>query len=157
VTDAPDGHPVVLFDGVCNLCTTTVQFLIRRDPEGLFRFAPLQSDVAQELLAERGLADHDLDSIVLIEGNETYVNSDAAIRIGVLLGGVYRLLGPTKYLPRLLRDAVYDFVARYRYRVFGKRDRCMMPTEENRSRFLAGGPDGGPAGEDGTTAAVESD
>jgi len=157
VTDAPDGHPVVLFDGVCNLCTTTVQFLIRRDPEGLFRFAPLQSDVAQELLAERGLADHDLDSIVLIEGNETYVNSDAAIRIGVLLGGVYRLLGPTKYLPRLLRDAVYDFVVRYRYRVFGKHDRCMMPTEENRSRFLAGGPDGSPAGEDDTTAAVESD
>jgi len=63
----------------------------------------------------------------------------------VLLGGVYRLLGPTKYLPRFLRDAVYDLVARYRYRVFGKRDRCMMPTEENRRRFLAGGPAGKPA------------
>ncbi len=157
MTDAPEGHPVVLFDGVCNLCTTTVQFLIRRDPEGLFRFAPLQSDVAQELLAERGLADHDLDSIVLIEGNETYVKSDAAIRIGVLLGGVYRLLGPTKYLPRLLRDAVYDLVATYRYRVFGKRDRCMMPTEENKRRFLAGGPTGESAGDGGETAAAGSD
>lgn len=156
MTDAPEGHPVVLFDGVCNLCTTTVQFLIRRDPEGLFRFAPLQSDVAQELLAERGLADHDLDSIVLIEGEETYVKSDAAIQVGVRLGGIYRLLGPTKYLPRLLRDAVYDLVATYRYRVFGKRDRCMMPTEENKRRFLAGGPTGESAGDDGETAAAES-
>jgi len=153
---APENHPVVLFDGVCNLCTGTVQFLIRRDPEGLFRFAPLQSDVAQELLAEHGLADHDLDSIVLIEGEETYVKSDAAIRIGVLLGGVYRLLGPTRYLPRLLREAVYDFVAKYRYRVFGKRESCMMPTEENRRRFLAGGP-GAPAGAGGEPAAAESD
>jgi predicted DCC family thiol-disulfide oxidoreductase YuxK len=157
MTDAPGDHPVVLFDGVCNLCAGTVQFLIRHDPEGRFRFAPLQSAVAQDLLAEHGLENHDLDSIVLIEGDETYVKSDAAIRIGVLLGGVYRLLGPTKYLPRFLRDTVYDLVAKYRYRVFGKRESCMMPTEENRRRFLAGGPGGDPAGEGSTTAAVESD
>jgi predicted DCC family thiol-disulfide oxidoreductase YuxK len=138
-TPAPE-HPVVLFDGVCNLCTGTVQFLIRRDPEGQFRFAPLQSEVARDLLEEHGLEGHDLDSIVLIENGEVYVKSNAAIRIGVLLGGVYRLLGPTKYLPRLLRDAVYDLVADYRYRVFGKKDRCMIPTPENRERFLAGGP-----------------
>jgi len=161
MTDAPEDHPVVLFDGVCNLCTGTVQFLIRHDPEGLFRFAPLQSEVAQDLLAEHGLEDHDLDSIVLIEGEETYVKSGAAIRIGSLLGGVYGLLGPTKYLPRFLRDAVYDLVARYRYRVFGKRESCMVPTEDNRRRFLAGGPgatsDGSdpvaPGRDDGETAA----
>jgi len=156
-SSAPKSHPVVLFDGVCNLCTGTVQFLIRHDPEGLFRFAPLQSAVAQELLAERGMDDHDLDSIVLIEGEETYVKSDAAIRIGVLLGGAYRLLGPTKYLPRFFRDAVYDLVAKYRYRVFGKRESCMMPTAENRRRFLAGGPGGAPTSEGSRTAAVEND
>jgi predicted DCC family thiol-disulfide oxidoreductase YuxK len=138
-TPAPE-RPVVLFDGVCNLCAGTVQFLIRHDPEGRFRFAPLQSEVARDLLEAHGLADHDLDSIVLIEDGKAHVKSDAAIRIGVRLGGLYRLLGPTKYLPRLLRDAVYDLVASYRYRVFGKKDQCMMPTPENRERFLAGGP-----------------
>jgi predicted DCC family thiol-disulfide oxidoreductase YuxK len=157
MTDVPENHPVVLFDGVCNLCAGTVQFLIRHDPEGLFRFAPLQSEVAGELLAEHGLAGQDLDSIVLIEDEETYVKSDAAIQVGVRLGGIYRLLGPTKYLPRFLRDAVYDLVATYRYRVFGKRDRCMMPTEENRSRFLAGGPTGESAGDGGETATAGSD
>ena len=153
--DPPDDHAIVLFDGVCNLCAGTVQFLIRRDPEGQFKFAPLQSAVAQDLLAEHGLADHDLDSIVLIEDGETYVKSDAAIRIGVLLGGLYRLLGPTKYLPRFLRDAVYDFVAAHRYRVFGKRERCMLPTEEHRRRFLASDTDEEPAA--GGTAATGSD
>jgi predicted DCC family thiol-disulfide oxidoreductase YuxK len=131
-------HHVVLFDGVCNLCTNAVQFLIERDG-GLFRFAPLQSDVADELLADCGLADHDLDSIVLVEDGKCYVKSDAVIRIATALGGGYRLLGPTKYVPRFVRDAVYDLVAASRYQVFGKRDRCMVPTEENRARFLATG------------------
>jgi len=132
-------HPVVLFDGVCNLCTNSVRFLIERDG-GLFRFAPLQSDVADELLAECGLADHDIDSIVLVEDGEWYVKSDAVIRIATALGGGYRLLGPTKYVPRAIRDAVYDLVAASRYQVFGKRDRCMVPTEQNRARFLGTGP-----------------
>lgn len=132
-------HPVVLFDGVCNLCASTVQFLIERD-DGLFRFAPLQSDVADELLADCGREDHDLDSVVLVEDGECYVKSDAVIRIAVLLGGVYRVLGPTAYLPRLLRDGVYDLVAASRYSVFGRRDHCLMPSEEHRGRFLAGGP-----------------
>jgi predicted DCC family thiol-disulfide oxidoreductase YuxK len=88
MTDAPEDHPVVLFDGVCNLCTGTVQFLIRRDPKGLFRFAPLQSDVAGDLLAEHGLEGHDLDSIVLIEGGKTYVKSSS--RHGAVARGVAR-------------------------------------------------------------------
>jgi len=156
--DAPPDHPVVLFDGVCTLCTDTVQFLIRRDPEGLFQFAPLQSNPAQELLAAHGLEDHDLDSIVLIEGGDCYVKSDAAIRIAVRLGGAYRLFGPTKYVPRALRDAVYDVVAAHRYRIFGRRESCMVPTEGNRNRFLAGGPEGTSTGDsDEAAAAADSD
>jgi len=134
--DASTEHPVVLFDGVCNLCAGTVQFLIRRDPEGLFRFAPLQSEAAEALLADHGLDDHDLDSIVLIEGDDVYVKSDAAIRIATHLGGVYRLLWPFRFLPRRLRDWAYDVVAERRYGWFGKRDQCMVPTGDLESRFI---------------------
>jgi len=140
MAESPVDHPVVLFDGVCNLCTNAVQFLIERDPEGLFRFAPLQSPIAQELLADCELDEHDLDSIVLVDGGECYVKSDAVIRIATTLGGVYRLLGPTAYVPQFLRDGVYDLVADSRYEVFGKRDQCMVPTPAHRARFLAGEP-----------------
>ncbi|WP_339104818.1 thiol-disulfide oxidoreductase DCC family protein [Haloterrigena salinisoli] len=135
-TDVPDDGPIVLFDGVCNLCHGFVQFLIPRDPEGQFRFASLQSDVGQRLLAEHGLSDRDLDSVVLLEGDEAYVKSDAVIRIGQLLGGVYRLLGPCRFLPRRFRDRAYDLVARHRYRLFGRKEQCMLPTGNVRDRFL---------------------
>lgn len=135
----PTAHPVVLFDGVCNLCAGSVRFVIERDPEGVFRFAPLQSAVGERLLAEAGLdEDHDtLDSIVLVEDDEVYTKSDAVIRVAARLGGPYRLLSPARYLPKRARDAVYDFVAANRYDWFGKRDRCLMPTPELESRFLA--------------------
>ncbi|TYT63701.1 thiol-disulfide oxidoreductase DCC family protein [Natrialba swarupiae] len=132
----PEDGAVVLFDGVCNLCTGFVQFLIPRDPEGIFHFASLQSDVGQQLVDDYGLENHDLDSIVLIEGEKVYVKSTAALRIGTLLGGVYRLAGPLRYLPRRLRDFGYDVVAANRYRLFGKKDQCMMPSEDVQSRFL---------------------
>lgn len=148
VEDAPEGHPVVLFDGVCNLCEGYVQFLVRRDPEGVFRFAPLQSPVAERLLEDCGVDGERPDSVVLVEDGACYVKSDAVIRIGTHLGGVYRLLGPVRYVPRRLRDAVYDFVASRRYDWFGERDRCMMPTSELESRFLAGGPSTGTADEE---------
>ena len=135
-TDVPREEPIVLFDGVCNLCHGFVQFLVPRDTEGQFRFASLQSDVGQQLLDEHGLSDHDLDSVVLLEGDDAYVKSDAVIRIGQLLGGIYRLLGPCRFLPRRLRDWVYDLVARHRYRLFGQKEQCMLPTGNVRDRFL---------------------
>lgn len=140
VVELSEDHPVVLFDGVCNLCVGYIQFLIERDPEGLFRFAPLQSAVAEELLSGTGLDPDALDSIVLVEDGKAYVKSDAVIRIGVHLGGAYRLLGPTKVAPRRLRNAVYDLVAENRYDWFGQKDQCMMPTPELEARFLAGDP-----------------
>lgn len=135
----PD-QPVLLFDGVCNLCNRSIRFVVERDPEGEFRFAPLQSDVAENLLAEHDLPADRFDSVVLLEDGQVYTKSDAAIRVATRLGGPYRLLGPFRYLPRVLRDAVYDLVAAYRYRIFGKRDECMVPTGELEKRFLAGGP-----------------
>ncbi|RQG95088.1 thiol-disulfide oxidoreductase DCC family protein [Natrarchaeobius chitinivorans] len=134
--DIPDDGAIVLFDGVCNLCTGFVQFLIPRDPDGVFYFASLQSDVGERLVAEYGLDDHDLDSIVLIEGNSAYVKSAAVIRIASLLGGIYALARPLRLLPQRLRNWGYDVVAANRYRVWGKKDQCMMPSEDVRSRFL---------------------
>lgn len=135
-SDVPDDAPIVLFDGVCNLCHGFVQFIVPRDTEGRFRFASLQSDVGRELLVDHGLEGHDLDSVVLIEGDDCYVKSGAVIRIAQLLGGVYRLLGPFRYLPRRLRDWVYDLVAEHRYRLFGRKEQCMMPTGNVQERFL---------------------
>lgn len=138
----PDEHPVVLFDGVCNLCEGSVKFLIRRDPEGLFRFAPLQSEVADTLLADHEVDPDALDSVVLVEEDSVYTKSDAVLRAARHLGGIYGPLWATRVLPRSFRDGVYDFVADRRYGWFGKKDACMMPTPDLRSRFLAGGPGG---------------
>ncbi|WP_408958339.1 thiol-disulfide oxidoreductase DCC family protein [Natrinema sp. 74] len=139
MSDATSGdNPVILFDGVCNLCNGFVQFLLPRDTDGIFRFASLQSDVGKELLADHGLPTDELESIVLIEGDDWYVKSGAVIRIAQLLGGVYGLLGPCRFLPRAIRDRAYDFVAARRYRWFGEKDQCAMPPADVdvNARFL---------------------
>lgn len=134
--EIPDEESIVLFDGVCNLCAGFVQFIVPRDTEGVFHFASLQSDVGRRLLAEYGLADDELDSIVLIEGGDAYVKSSAVIRIAAILGGIYALARPLRFLPRRLRDWGYDLVAANRYRLFGKKEQCMMPTGNVQERFL---------------------
>jgi predicted DCC family thiol-disulfide oxidoreductase YuxK len=135
-TESPDDESIVLFDGVCNLCSGFVQFVLPRDEAGQYRFASLQSDAGQALLAEHDLPRDELESVVLIEDGESHVKSAAIIRIATGLGGAYRLLSPFRYVPRSLRDRIYDFVADHRYRWFGKKDRCMMPSEDVESRFL---------------------
>jgi len=149
MVEFPREEPVVLFDGVCNLCSGSVQFLIEHDPEAKLRFAPLQSAVARELLEGVGLHDYDFDSIVLVEGEEYYTKSTAALRIARRLDRPWSLLWTLRYVPRVLRDAVYDVVASSRYAVFGKKDRCMVPTPDVRDRFLAVDPaDDSSAGSD---------
>jgi predicted DCC family thiol-disulfide oxidoreductase YuxK len=134
--DAKDPHPIVLFDGVCNLCNASVDFLIRHDPHARLRFASLQSDLARRLLPAHGLDPGVLSSIVLLDGGRAYTRSAAALRIARRL----RLLSPLAYLgavlPPPLRDGLYDAIAIHRYRWFGKRDTCRLPTPEERSRFL---------------------
>jgi predicted DCC family thiol-disulfide oxidoreductase YuxK len=133
---APENHPVLLFDGVCNLCNGVVQFLVPRDPDGTLRFASLQSEAAAELLAECDLPSDSTESVVLVEDGTCYEKSAAAIRVAEHLGGVYALASVFRYVPRRVRDALYDFVAERRYRWFGKRERCMVPSPDLRSRFL---------------------
>ena len=131
-----DDHPVLLFDGVCNLCNGAIQFVIPRDPDGVLRFAPLQSDLGITVRASAGLSTDNLETVVLVDDGKAYTKSDAAIRVGEHLGGVYRLLSLGRLVPRGLRDRIYDFVAENRYDWFGKKDQCMIPDEDVSSRFL---------------------
>lgn len=129
--------PVVLFDGVCNLCNRSVMFIIKRDPGGVFKFAPLQSKAAKGLLQNFGLPTDDFDTFVLVEGGRCYVRSEAALRTAELLGGAWGgLASVLKVIPRSLRDRVYGYVARNRYKWFGKMDRCMVPGPGIQERFL---------------------
>ncbi|HEU4410365.1 MAG TPA: DCC1-like thiol-disulfide oxidoreductase family protein [Polyangiaceae bacterium] len=130
---------IVLFDGVCNFCNAGVNFIIDRDPGGHFQFAPLQSELARQLLIERGIepARGDPESMVLLEGERVSMRSTAALRIARRLAGPVRLAYALIVVPALLRDALYRLVARHRYRLFGRSDACRVPTPELRARFLA--------------------
>jgi predicted DCC family thiol-disulfide oxidoreductase YuxK len=132
----PAEHPIVLFDGVCNLCNGVVRFVIDRDPRARFRFASLQSELGRGLLRHHGLDPEALDAVMLVDGEGAHVRSTAALRIARGLRAPWPWLAPLALVPRVLRDAVYDFVARHRYRWFGKRDACALPTPEQRARFL---------------------
>lgn len=133
---ADSGGAILLFDGVCNLCHGTVQWVIARDPQARFRFASLQSDAGRALLARHGLPDDALDTVVLVDGDARFTKSDAAIEVARRLGGWYRVAVAARLVPRPLRDAAYDWVARNRYARWGKRDACWLPTPELRERFL---------------------
>lgn len=131
-----DGNPIILFDGVCNFCSGVVNFIIERDTKGVFRFAPLQSDAGQRILEHFNLAGEDFDTFVLVEGEEFHIKSTAALRMCRLLGGFWKLLYVFIVIPAPIRDALYDYVARNRYRWFGKKEECMVPGPEVRRRFL---------------------
>jgi predicted DCC family thiol-disulfide oxidoreductase YuxK len=130
-------QPVLLFDGVCNLCNGFVRFVVRFDHDGTFLFAPLQSAVARELFDRHDIATdgEEFDTVVLVEDGACYTKSTAALRVARRLDGPWPLAYPLIYLPRRFRDGVYDLVARYRYRVFGRSEACQVPSPEVRERF----------------------
>ena len=135
MTDS-ESHPVVLFDGVCNLCNATVNWIIARDRKGLFRFAALQSVAGERLQREHGLDPSALDTLVLIEGGRTYRKSSAGLRIVRRLCWPWPLLFGLIAVPAFMRDFAYGWFARRRYRWFGRKDECMAPAPEVRERFL---------------------
>jgi predicted DCC family thiol-disulfide oxidoreductase YuxK len=127
----------ILFDGVCNLCSGSVQFLIERDPGAKFQFAALQSDAAGRLLASAGRSSPEPpETFVLFEDGRVFTRSTAALRITRHLPFPWPLAWGFMLIPRPVRDAIYDWVARHRYRWFGRREQCMVPTPERRQRFI---------------------
>ena len=128
--------PIVLFDGVCRFCDASVNWIIDRDPAGRIRFAALQSASGQELLARFGLPLGTLDTLVLVEGQRCSTRSTAALRIAGHLGWPWRIGAGFLLMPAMLRDPLYDLLARNRYRWFGTLDACRVPSAEIRSRFL---------------------
>ncbi|WP_079513512.1 thiol-disulfide oxidoreductase DCC family protein [Maribacter arcticus] len=128
---------IILFDGVCNLCNGAVQFIIKRDHIDMFRFAALQSETGRKLLAERNIDTEDIDSIILIEPNVAYyTKSTAALEIGKNLKGLRTLSSILLWLPESFRNIVYDIVAKNRYKWYGKKESCMIPTPKLKEKFL---------------------
>lgn len=128
--------PIVLFDGVCNLCNSAVQFIIRHDKKNTFMFTSLQSDTGKKLLAQYDLPLNELNSFILIENNKAYTRSSGALRVIKKLKGLWPLLYGFIIVPKFIRDGVYNWVGRNRYRWFGKQDACMIPTPQLKARFL---------------------
>ncbi|MFC5283586.1 thiol-disulfide oxidoreductase DCC family protein [Pedobacter alpinus] len=128
-------HGIILFDGVCNLCDGFVQRIIAADTKDYFRFASLQSDVAKDLLKNHPNL-QDFKSIVYIENEKVYTKSSAAIKISSHLGFTWKILQMGYILPAFLRDGIYNIIAKNRYKWFGKKDQCMVPTPELRAKFL---------------------
>jgi predicted DCC family thiol-disulfide oxidoreductase YuxK len=137
----PATNPIVLYDGVCGLCNRLVQFILKRDVKGRFRFASLQSEFSETLLKRHGADSHDLDTFyVVIDYGQpverVLMRSDAILQVARILGGIWSLAGAGRILPKGLRDGMYRLVARNRYRVFGKHESCMLPSPEHRAKFL---------------------
>lgn len=131
-----DQYKLVLFDGVCNLCNNAVDFIIRKDKKNRFKVGALQDEQVKEILEDYTIDSDYLDSLVLIDGDQVYYKSTAALHISRNLGGLWPLLYGFVILPKIIRDPIYDWVARNRYRWFGKKETCRLPTEEERNKFI---------------------
>lgn len=132
--NAVEHKRIIFFDGVCNLCNGAVNFVIERDPNSLFKLAPLQSDIAVNYLDEDRISS--LDSIVLYENGKIYEKSTAALRIAKKLNGAWFLLYAFIIIPPFIRNFIYDIIAKHRYKWFGKSDTCRMPSQNIKDRFL---------------------
>jgi len=129
-------HSVILFDGVCNLCNGFVRFVIKRDPDEKFKFAALQSNAGQALLRKYNIRRERIETVVLIEGEQKFMKSEAVFKIIRIMGGRMKILLIFNILPRTFTNYVYDVIAKKRYRIFGKKKKCMIPTTDIRKRFL---------------------
>ena len=127
---------IILFDGVCNLCNGAVQFVIKRDQQNQFRFASLQSEFGQKILREQGVDPQNPQSFILKDGNQVYTESTGALKVAKYLGGFWAWLYAFIVVPRFIRDAVYRWIAKNRYKWFGKQESCWVPTAALASRFI---------------------
>lgn len=128
-------HPILLYDGVCTFCNEAAQFIIKRDPKGIFHYASLQSETGQALLKHFDVP-QDLDTVILVDNNQVYDRTDVTIRIGQRLGGIYQITNLLRLFPKKIRDSIYNWIAHNRYNWFGKKDACMIPSPQIRARFI---------------------
>lgn len=138
ISTLPKDKKIILFDGICNLCNTSVQFIIKHDKNDVFRFVSLQSTFGQEILSHIGVDIKKIDSIVLYEpGIAYYLKSEAAFKIANELNGLYKFLSFFSVLPKSISNLIYDYITKNRYKWFGKKESCMIPTSELKSKFLS--------------------
>ena len=138
ISDLPKDKKIILFDGVCNLCDSSVQFVIKHDKKDVFRFVSLQSELGQKIINHIGISDLNIDSTVLYEPEKGYYyKAEVAFRILKELNGIYQCLLVFSILPKSILNNIYDYVAKNRYEWFGKKESCMIPTPELQSKFLA--------------------
>ena len=130
-------RPFILFDGVCNLCDSSVNFILRHDKKNRLLFAPLQSTAGRELASQFGFSPDYMGSLIFVENGKAYTRSSAALRIAAYLNGAWPLLKVLLVVPVFIRDSVYDWIGRNRYRWFGKKESCTIPTPALRARFIA--------------------
>lgn len=127
---------VVLFDGVCNLCNSSVNWIIDHDKKNAFKFASLQSEYGQRAVAQYNISGNYMDTVVLIKDDKAYIRSSAVLQVLKTIGGIYSLALVFYIFPAFIRDVAYNFVAKNRYRWFGKQESCRMPTPELKAKFL---------------------
>lgn len=133
----PKGKKIILFDGVCNLCNDSVQFVIKHDKKDIYRFVPLQSELGLKIVNHTGLSASNIDSTILYEpGKAYYYKSDVAFKILRDINSIHKILLVFSILPKKLLDYIYDYVAKNRYKWFGKKESCMIPTPELKAKFL---------------------
>lgn len=131
-----NSQSIILFDGVCNFCNGAVNFAIRHDKKGIIKFAPLQSAIGQQLLKQYNLPTQQMDSFIFIDGNVAYTQSTAAIKVCSNLNGLWPMCKVFLIVPKFIRDGLYNWVAKNRYKWFGEKESCMIPTPDIRARFL---------------------
>lgn len=137
ITDLPKGKKIILFDGVCNLCNAVVQIIVKKDKHDVFRFVALQSELGIKILKHIGVTTSNIDSIILYEpGNAYYYKAEAVLKIASALGGLYTLVSIFSFLPKSFSNVIYDFIAKNRYKWYGRNENCMVPTIALEAKFL---------------------
>jgi predicted DCC family thiol-disulfide oxidoreductase YuxK len=137
IQDLPVNKKIILFDGVCNLCDTLVQFIYKHDKKDVFRFVAIQSELGQKIIHHIGIDTSKTDSIILYEPGLSYhYKAEAALLIARNLSGIYSLIGYLNFIPNSIKNSVYDYIAKNRYKWYGKKEACMIPTPELKAKFL---------------------
>jgi len=129
-------NPIILFDGYCNLCNSWIDFIIKRDKSKIFKFAAISSESGKEILKNYTVETEGIDSIILIENEKCYTKSSATLEITKRLSGIWPALYVLMILPKYFRDFIYDFIAKNRYRIFGRKESCRLPSPAEKERFI---------------------